>query len=198
MMKKLLHAGCGSKLNKVPHEFGAMKEVRLDLNPQVAPDIIASIVAMPMVEDESFDAVFCSHCLEHLYAFEVAMALREFARVLKSGGMLRIHVPDLQSIGGKIALDEIDSILYPSLIGFITPLDMLYGHQGSVGSGNLYMQHRTGFTQSLLKRRLEDAGFGKIDIDRETKFELVAHAFKSEAEDESFPAIAPAVEAMVG
>ena len=184
-LKRLLHAGCGSRLNTPPREFAAFKETRLDCNPMVGPEILASIVAMPMVRDDSFDAVFCSHTLEHLFAHEVAMALAEFRRVLLPGGELVVSTPDLQSIGGKLALDQADYVLYQSAIGPITALDVLYGHRGSIVAGNAFMGHKTGFTSSVMKAALAAAGFTKIEVERDPNpnaaFQLNARARKSEA-----------------
>jgi SAM-dependent methyltransferase len=168
-MKLLLHVGCGTKGMKIPFEFAAYKEVRLDKNKSVQPDIVADIVAMPMIDNESYDAVYCSHVLEHLFAHEVGHALREFKRVLKPQGTLHILVPDLQSIGGKLALDQADAIVYMSPIGPIAPLDVLYGLRASVAGGNHFMAHKTGFTQSVLKRHLDDAGFAGVKIERGDK-----------------------------
>jgi SAM-dependent methyltransferase len=179
-VKLLLHAGCGSKLNKAPRVFAAYREVRLDCNKMVEPDIIGSIVAMPQIDSDSFDAVFCSHVMEHLYAHEVAMAFAEFARILKPGGEILVQCPDLQAIGGKIALDQLDVCLYQSGMGMVTPLDMLYGHRGAIGAGNLFMGHKTGFTQSVLKGYMDVAGFVSVVMDRETMFELKASARKPE------------------
>lgn len=176
-MKLLLHAGCGPAINKPPSDFQAYKEIRLDADRNVQPDIVASIVAMPMIKDGGFDAIFCSHTLEHLYSFEVALALREFARVLVRGGLLRIHVPDLQSIGGKLALDELDHVAYISPCGPIAPIDMIYGHQGAIGAGNLFMAHKTGFTKGVMTRALERAGFGMVHVRRDS-FEMEVNAQK--------------------
>jgi SAM-dependent methyltransferase len=182
-LKLLLHAGCGCKANKPPYEFGAYKEVRLDCNKMLQPDIVASIVAMPMIDDASYDAIFASHVLEHLYAHEVSMALSEFARVLKPGGKILVQVPDLQAIGGRLALDQADHVLYMSAAGAITALDVLYGHQASVGGGNLFMSHKTGFTSSVMKNALQAVGFTKVEIDRD-KFEIKARALKPETAHE--------------
>jgi predicted SAM-dependent methyltransferase len=177
-MRYILHVGCGSKVNKVPREYATYKEARLDCNPQVEPDLLASIVAMPMIADESYEAIFASHVLEHLYCHEVAMALSELFRILKPGGVLDIAVPDLQCIGGKLALDQADYAIYNSPIGTIAPLDMIYGHRGSVGAGNLFMGHKFGFTQGVLKRYLQNAGFNDMEIDRKTEYELKVKATK--------------------
>lgn len=178
-MKYLLHAGCGHPSNKPPFEFSAFKEVRLDADKNSKPDIIASIVAMPMVETDGFDAIFCSHTLEHLYPYQVADAMAEFNRVLKPGGYVLVHVPDLQAIGGRLALDQADNVLYMSHIGPITPLDMLYGLRSAVGAGNKFMAHHTGFTASVLQRAFEEAGFHKIRVDRgPPDFELKGYATK--------------------
>ena len=44
------------------------------------------------VEDESFDFVYSSHCLEHMV--DPAVAIRHWIRVVKPGGHLVIQVPD--------------------------------------------------------------------------------------------------------
>ncbi len=191
MLKMLLHAGCGPGHNKPPRDFEAYKEIRLDADRNVKPDIVASITAMPMIKDGGFDAVFCSHCLEHLYTFEVALALREFCRVLAPGGTVRIHVPDLQSIGGKLALDELDHVAYISPCGPICPMDMIYGHQGAIGAGNLFMQHKTGFTKGVMTRALQQAGFGQVDVRRDS-FEMEVNAVKcASIETEAAPGELP-------
>lgn len=188
MRKKLLHVGCGTKNNKPPREYAAYQEVRLDVNPAVAPDIIASIVSMPMIEDGTYDAVYASHILEHLHPHEVAMALTECCRVLKPGGELRVHVPDLQSIGGKIALDEAATVLFISEAGPVTPLDMIYGHAASIAKGNTWMAHKTGFSKSVLKAALVMAGFQKIECERGEQFDLKGVAYASEeSSTESVP-----------
>ncbi len=184
-MKTVLHVGCGSKVNKPPAEFGAYKEVRLDCNRMVEPDVVASVVAMPMIPDGTHDGVFASHVLEHLFAHEAAMALAEFFRVLKPGGKVMIQVPDLQTIGGRLACDRADDAVYTSAIGYITPLDMLYGHRGSIGAGNLFMGHRYGYTGNVLKKALQHAGFDNVEIDRGVEYELKCRATKPEVANAS-------------
>ncbi|HWD64310.1 MAG TPA: methyltransferase domain-containing protein [Solirubrobacteraceae bacterium] len=48
--------------------------------------------------DRSFEAVYCSHLLEHLHPDVAEQCLREILRVLVPGGVLRIAVPDLDAM----------------------------------------------------------------------------------------------------
>lgn len=98
------------------------------------------------VPSQSFDAVWCSHILEHLYAHEVPAALGEFQRVLKTDGFALIACPDLETVAALIVSDGVDSEAYRSSAGPITPLDMLFGHSASLAQGQLHMAHNTGFT----------------------------------------------------
>jgi len=43
---------------------------------------------------ESFEAVYCSHVLEHMPAYAIPHLLTEFHRVLKPGGVVRVLTPN--------------------------------------------------------------------------------------------------------
>lgn len=162
MKKTFLHVGCGSagKGSTTAGFAGPdWQEIRLDINPAVLPDIIGTTTDMSMVESESVDALFSSHNIEHLYAHEVPLALREFMRVLKPYGFAVITCPDLQSVAALIAADKLTDTAYVSAAGPIAPLDMVYGHRASVASGNLYMAHKCGFTKKVLGATLMECGF---------------------------------------
>lgn len=49
-------------------------------------------------DDDSFDAVYHSHVLEHLTPEDAARMLAECGRVLRPGGVIRVAVPDLEGI----------------------------------------------------------------------------------------------------
>lgn len=164
-MKRFLHVGCGP-LRK-PHVGPGFadddwQEVRLDINPDVAPDIVGSMTAMPAVADGSVDAVYSAHNIEHLYPHEVPVALAEFLRVLGEDGFVVIACPDLQTVCAMVAADGLTDTAYESQMGPITPLDILYGHRGAMAAGNLYMAHRGGFTLKSLMQALQDAGFKTV------------------------------------
>lgn len=48
--------------------------------------------------DNQYQALYCSHVLEHLDRSRVPSVLEEFARILVPGGVCRIVVPDLEQI----------------------------------------------------------------------------------------------------
>lgn len=193
-MKTFLHVGCGSK-RKDRTTSGFSKpdwnEVRLDIDPSVAPDIVASITDMSMVPDESFDAIFSSHNLEHLYAHEVPVALKEFLRVLKPDGFAVITVPDVQSVCALIAQGKLLEPCYVSPAGPISPIDILWGHRPSLARGNYFMAHKVGFTGQVLNDVLLQTGFKIVGIKRREGpfFDLWALASKSMRSQEEMYAL---------
>lgn len=84
-----LNVGCGS------HFHPAWTNVDLQARPGVIQHDLRG--ALPF-EDGSFAAVYHSHVLEHLPHDEAPGFLRECARVLRSGGTIRVVVPDLETI----------------------------------------------------------------------------------------------------
>lgn len=180
--KQFLHVGCGEPAPQfLPVMFrdGTWNEVRLDINPAVEPDIVGSITDMSMISSGRFDAVYSSHNIEHLYAHEVALAVKEFARVLSPRGFLFITCPDLQSVAAKVAEGGIGEPVYDSPAGPITPLDIIFGFQKELLAGNHWMAHKTGFTQRSLAEHLSKNGFAKATVVRRAKsFALVGVAYR--------------------
>jgi SAM-dependent methyltransferase len=163
--RTLLHVGCGPlrKADTTPgFNTPAWRELRLDIDPSVEPDIIGTMTDMSAVADKSVDAIFSSHNIEHLYPFEVPVALREFRRVLKPDGFAVITCPDLQSVAELIAADKLLETAYTSPLGPISPIDIVYGHRRAMADGNLYMAHRCGFTLRTLVGLLNEMGFANV------------------------------------
>lgn len=161
----LLHGGCGpARHGKVPEVFEGRREVRLDVDPTVAPDIVASMTEMPMVADSSVDALWSSHSLEHLEAHQVLVALRECRRALKPDGFAYFTLPDLQQVAKLVVEDRLDDTVYTSPIGPTTPLDILFGHGASLEGGRRFMAHQTRFTARTLGEALVAAGFAEADV----------------------------------
>ena len=175
-MKTVLHVGCGPENpEKLPAVFRSLewREVRLDIDPDVAPEIIGSITDLSMIDSGSVDAIWSSHNVEHLYAHEVPIALREFRRVLKADGFALILVPDIEKAARLIAEGKLEEPAYMSPAGPITPLDTVYGLGRAIAEGNHFMAHRTGFSPNRLGRLLVEAGFVQVLIQRDD-FDLTA------------------------
>ncbi len=165
--KIVLHVGCGppnpAKLHERFRDVGWV-ELRLDIDPNVKPDIVASITDMRAVESDSVDAVWSSHNLEHLFAHEVSLALAEFRRVIKPGGFAFITLPDIREIAKLIVADKLEEPAYVSPAGPVSPIDMIFGYRPAIAAGNVFMAHRTAFTTKTLGLALGRAGFGPAKV----------------------------------
>ncbi len=195
-MPTLLHVGCGPKRkDRTTAGFNQpqWRELRLDIDVSVKPDVVGTMTDMRAVADASVDAVFSSHNIEHLYPHEVPVALAEFKRVLRDDGFVVITCPDLQSVCALVAQDRLAEPAYVSPAGPIAPLDILYGHRPAMARGNLYMAHRCGFTRKVLESTLQAAGFARVATKvRAQSFDLWAVASKAELDDASLRALAEA------
>ncbi len=193
----VLHVGCGRNHPYALHpvfQTEDWREIRLDLNPDVEPDILASITDLAPVAECSMDAVWSSHNIEHLYAHEVPIALRELHRVLKPDGFLLATMPDLQQVAEQVSRGNLEGTLYESPSGPIAAIDILFGHRGFIESGNLFMAHRTGFTSKTLINKLSDAGFETIRV-WQTSLALWTVAYKQKTEQPlDLPAFMAALE----
>lgn len=194
-MQTFLHVGCGTKYKDrttAGFNTGDWQELRLDIDASVRPDIIGTMTAMPAVADDSVDAIFSSHNIEHLYPHEVPLALAEFHRVLKPGGFAVITCPNLQSVCALIAEDKLMEPAYQSAAGPIAPLDILYGHRPAMDKGNLFMAHRCGFTQKVLAGTLRASGFASVVSTRRAhpSYDLWALACKTQQDRAALDALA--------
>jgi predicted SAM-dependent methyltransferase len=179
----VLNVGCGYAPRTRLHPFfqtDGWRELRLDIDPAVQPDICCSMTDMTLVATGSVDAVWSSHNLEHLHRHEVPRALSEFCRVLRPRGLLLVTLPDLQRVAELVAKDALEEAAYMSPSGPITPLDMIFGHTASLAQGRVHMANKTGFTATSLHHLLVEAGFVDIDL-RRSPFDLWARANKPAA-----------------
>jgi predicted SAM-dependent methyltransferase len=186
--RRILNAGSGPQAaRRIAPLFQTpeWEETRLDIDPAVGPTVVGSITDMGLLfQAGTFDAVWSSHILEHLFAHEVPTALREVRRVLKADGFALIFCPDIESVAQHLLDHGADHVAYVSQAGPITPLDMLYGHSASIAQGRHYMAHNTGFTADRLGNLLVDAGFSTVNVRRDEHFEICALAFAEHADQD--------------
>jgi SAM-dependent methyltransferase len=166
------HAGCAN--TDLPVWFKDWEQVRLDADEQMQPDVVASIADMGDIG--TFDAVYCSHTLEHLHHNDVKKALKEFLRVINECGFVILFVPDLENVTDLENVKPDEEVLFRSPAGDICGLDLIYGFR-DYSKDNPYMMHKTGFTQDTLKKELKEAGFNVIKVQRLPDYNLFAVAF---------------------
>ena len=193
-MKTLLNVGCGwSNISQLKgFNNGNWKEIRLDIDSAVKPDVVGSSTDMSLIETASVDAVYSSYNLDHIYPHEVPIALKEFYRVLNEDGIVVVRCPDIQTVCELIAQDKLLEVLYESPIGPIYPIDVIYGNRWQIQNGNDYMAKKVGFTYSALNASFAEAGFkarygGRIPTHGG---ELALVAFKQKKSEEEIKKLA--------
>ena len=197
-MKIFLHVGCGhlNKSSCLGFDNDNWKEIRLDIDKNVNPDIVGTLTDMKSVDTGSVDAIYSSHNIEHIFPHEVPIALREFYRVLKEDGIVVITCPDIQSAGEALTQDKLFQTLYQGKSvpeGYdvpVTAFDILFGHRETTEDGNIFMVHKTGFTYSLLDRAFYEAGFKVRVGGRSGACSLYLVAFKQKISEEEVKKIA--------
>ena len=166
-MRKVLHVGCG--VSPLPAWMADCDETRLDIDPGVQPDVVASM--LDMGEIGGFDVVYSSHALEHVYPHEVPVALAEMFRVLKPGGLAIVVVPNLDGVKPD------EEPLYESPAGPVCGLDMIYGMARLI-KHQPYMAHHSGFIPATLARAIESVGFQKVHTEALELWTLVGVGVK--------------------
>jgi len=88
-MPRYLNFGCGKRFSE--------QWINIDFDSDSpAVQRVNLLTGFPF-PDDTFDAVYSSHVLEHFDRAAGSFLLRESKRVLKPGGLLRIVVPDLEA-----------------------------------------------------------------------------------------------------
>ena len=169
-LKRLLHIGCGSQPLPAWLSQPDFEEVRVDINPEVKPDFVRDM--LDLYDIGTFDVIYSSHCLEHLYPYQVPRALAEFRRVLNPNGALIIVVPDLEEVKPDT------KPLIDSELGLICGLDMFYGCHSEL-ERNPHMAHHSGFIADTLATALTEAGFKQVETQRLENYNLCATGQKA-------------------
>ena len=172
--------GGNNKVIPLPSRYAEFQHLLLDIDPKGSPDIVCDAPELTTREAGQFDAVYCSHNLEHYYRHDVPRVLTGFLHVLKDDGFAQIRVPDLHEVM-RVTIEQgldIDDVLYQSTAGPIMVLDVLYGYSVEIGrSGQEFFAHKTGFTNKSLLKALKRSGFSKI-YSTVGNLEINALAFK--------------------
>jgi len=173
---RVLNVGGG--MSVMPDKYSGWDVVVLDIDPEVKPDLCMDARDIARIDEASYDAVFCSHNLEHFYAHEVPDLLKGFRHVLKPGGFVEIHVPDLHEVAKGLVTHEPTDVAYEVDAGPVTYHDIIYGWNVAMSAGNPFYAHKCGFTANSLGRAVFSAGFDKVDVWQGTCADLLAYGVK--------------------
>jgi predicted SAM-dependent methyltransferase len=140
-----LHLGCGPR-----HLEGF---IHIDIDNQEHIDFPNTDISnLDMIEDETVDLIYTCGSFEYFDREKAPSVLKEWKRVLKLGGQLKVSVPDFQSITEVyIKNKDVDGI------GILGPL---YG-KWQVNDGD-YVYHKTVYDFASLRSVLENSGFSEV------------------------------------
>ena len=140
--KVKLHLGCG---NRYIPGFMHVDAIKFD-----HVDLVESVDHLPVFSDNSIDLIYACHLLEHFNKKRIPEVLKEWRRILKKKGVLRLSVPDFKVlselyVSGRATLSQI----HGPIIG---------------GQTYLYNFHYSLFDKDTLTTELIKIGFAKESI----------------------------------
>jgi predicted SAM-dependent methyltransferase len=139
-----LHLGCGKK---------NLGEDWIHIDGSNYPHIKYHNITKLPFEDETVDLIYLSHVFEYFDREEVIDVLKEWQRVLKKGGILRLAVPDFEACAKLYVNNEVPLSKY---------VGMFYGKWKMTEETTIY--HRTIYDFKSLKKVLLDNNF--INVQR--------------------------------
>jgi hypothetical protein len=184
-IRKVLNVGGNSKNIQIPSQYSGWQQVLLDIDPRGHPDIVCDARELMSTGKNEYDAIYCSHNLEHYYRNDVHKVLLGFLHVLKEDGLAHVRVPDIDALMKIVVAKkmDVDDFLYQSPAGPITVRDVLYGYGVEIEqSGNDFFAHKTGFSPKSLTKILNECGFPIIYVNLGI-IEIEAFAFKEKPTD---------------
>src|ERR1700680_714098 len=138
-----LHLGCGKRY------LPGFVHVDRVAFPHI--DYVQDIARLPQFPDRSIEVIYASQVLTYFDREEVVPVLAEWRRALAPGGILRLSVPNFETV----------TTLYAAGLRLEWFLGTLYGRM-SDGKGS-YIYERTTYEEASIQRGLETAGFEGIE-----------------------------------
>jgi len=159
----------------------------LDIDPRGEPDIVCDARYLNTLERGQYDAIYCSHNLEHYYRHDGLKVIQGFVHILNQTGFAEVRVPDIDQVIRALTERQmdLDDILYNSAAGPISAHDVIYGLQTEIiASGQDFYAHKTGFTPDSLTGLLLKGGFSNVYLINDEHLAVHAFAFKTEPTDD--------------
>lgn len=178
-MSLFLNVGGNNHSIDLPNWTNGWQGHLLDIDPSGNPDIVADARELERLPASTYDAIYCSHNLEHYYRHEVPKVLAGFRHLMKPHAFVHLRVPDLNAVLRTAAENNLDisSVLYTSSAGPVTVHDVIYGFSEFIEkSGNAFYSHKTGFSKRALLVALDQQGFTNA-YSQEKNLEIETFAF---------------------
>jgi predicted SAM-dependent methyltransferase len=134
-----LHLGCGNKF--IPGY------THIDIVPHEHIDHVSSIDNLSFIQNNSVEVIYTCHVLEHFKRSQTKSVLTEWFRILTPGGILRLSVPDFESICKVYSKTKDINLVIGPLFG---------------GQTYLYNIHYNIFDFQSLSALLRDVGFKSV------------------------------------
>lgn len=169
-MRLKLNLGCGGV-----YLDGFVNIDKVAWGPRGA-DLIADVLDLNMYGDGIVDYIHTYGLLEHIPPWDTLLALREWARVLRPGGMIHIEVPDLHRVlEGWFITGDLDEQ---------TAINLIYGGNKEPNKIYLDQHHLTGFSLSRLARMMSQARFSnirRVESSKKTRWALAVEGRRENA-----------------
>jgi predicted SAM-dependent methyltransferase len=131
-----LHLGCGAKY--IPGY------IHIDIKDLKHVDHKRDIKDLSIFDDNTVDIIYCCHVLEHFKRTEVLDVLKEWNRILKKAGVLRLSVPNFRTLAELYLKTNNISIVLGPIVG---------------RQDDAYNIHYNVFDEEALRVLLKEAGF---------------------------------------
>ena len=125
--------------------------INVDLRPASHIHYLSNVEKLPMFPDNYAELIYVSHCLEHISHLTLKQVISEWNRVLKPGGILRVSVPNFDTIIEMYndSQQDINNVLQP-LLG---------------GQDYRYNFHYSAFNEKYLKALFNENGFENVTLE---------------------------------
>src|SRR5687767_1250719 len=96
-MKRVLNVGGSSKSIAISARFDGWQHDLLDVDPRFGVDVVMDARQLTNLPTGSYDAVYCSHTLEHFTEGDAQKVLAGFLHILTDDGFAELRVPDFRA-----------------------------------------------------------------------------------------------------
>jgi predicted SAM-dependent methyltransferase len=154
---RIAHLGCGP----IHIRSDKAEWVNVDISEHHNPDVVLDYLKMvDHFGEQSFDAVWSCHSIEHLpWPEGVQTFFQQAKKLLKPGGVMRICVPDLKKVATKYANGEDLKDIYDG---------PYWTYQDQPATRFMFFcrgwEHTVLFDEQLLRSLAEEVGFTNFKV----------------------------------